>query len=122
MVRLDVARLRAALADKPRALSSPVTVSLLRTAREALTNAARHAPGAPVILLLTYQARMVRLVVSHAAPTSQVTPVDRVSGYGLTGMRERLALVGGTLAAGPSAQGDGWQVVAEIPNVSTGES
>jgi len=108
------------------------TVSLLRTAREALTNAAKHAPGAPVAVLMTYQARMVRLVVSSAAPTRTVTPVNGVSGYGLTGMRERRALVGGTLAAGLAAEGDGWQVVAEISgdqpynreksNVSTGES
>jgi signal transduction histidine kinase len=37
-------------------------------------------------------------------------------------MRERLALVGGTLDAGPCPAGEGWQVVAEIPDFSTGES
>ncbi|HEY4458899.1 MAG TPA: histidine kinase [Pseudonocardiaceae bacterium] len=97
-----------------RAISSGATVSLLRTAREALTNAAKHAPGAPVAVLLTYHATLVRLAVSNSAPTLPVTLRDGVSGYGLTGMRERLALVGGTLAAGPCAAGDGWQVVAEI--------
>ena len=97
-----------------RSISSGATVSLLRTAREALTNAAKHAPGAPVAVLLTYHATLVRLVVSNSAPTLPVIRMDGVSGYGLTGMRERLALVGGTLVAGPFASGDGWQVVAEI--------
>ncbi|HEY2701470.1 MAG TPA: histidine kinase [Pseudonocardiaceae bacterium] len=97
-----------------RAISSGATVSLLSTAREALTNAAKHAPGAPVAVLLTYHATLVRLAVSNSAPTLPAIPRDGVSGYGLTGMRERLALVGGTLVAGPSAAGDGWQVVAEI--------
>ena len=99
----------------PRPTSSAATVSLLRTAREALTNAAKHAPGAPVAVALTYRATLVHLVVSNAAPTRPVTARDGVSGYGLTGMRERLALVGGTLDAGPSAEGGGWQVVAHIP-------
>ncbi|HJP80054.1 MAG TPA: histidine kinase [Pseudonocardiaceae bacterium] len=99
---------------EPRAISSSATVPLLRTAREALTNAAKHAPGAPVAVLLTYHARLIRLAVSNAAPTRPVIPRDGVSGYGLTGMRERLALVGGTLAAGPDTTGNGWQVVAEI--------
>ena len=62
MARLDVARLRAVLR---------------RLAAEALTNAAKHAPGAPVAVLLTYQARMVRLVVSSAAPTRPRHPGGR---------------------------------------------
>ena len=95
-----------------RAISSGATVSLLRTAREALTNAAKHAPGAPVEVVLTYHATLVRLAVSNSGPTLPITRWDGVSGYGLTGMRERLALVGGTLVAGPWEAG--WQVVAEI--------
>ena len=90
------------------------TVSLLRTAREALTNAAKHAPGAPVAVVLTYHATLVRLAVSNSGPALPAIPSAGVSGYGLTGMRERLALVGGTLVAGPRADGDGWLVVAEI--------
>jgi signal transduction histidine kinase len=116
---------------EPGPLSSAATVSLLGTAREALTNAAKHAPGAPVAVVLTCRATLVRLAVSNTARTRPVSPSDGVSGYGLTGMRERLALVGGTLVAGPGPAGEGWQVVAEIPgqpynpgvsNLSAGES
>jgi len=85
-------------------------VSLVRTVREALTNAARHAPGATVTVTLAYEAESVRLTVrndggrtgDHAAP-----------GFGLAGMRERIALAGGTLAAGRTDAG--WQVEAEVP-------
>ncbi|MFD3399778.1 sensor histidine kinase [Kribbella sp. NPDC058693] len=85
---------------------SGVTVALLNAAREALTNAARHAPGQPVELVLAYSDG-VRLSVRNKGATTG-------EGFGLAGMRERLALVGGTLTAGPD--GDDWLVVAEVPN------
>ncbi|TDW23919.1 sensor histidine kinase [Kribbella kalugense] len=85
---------------------SGVTVALLNAAREALTNAAKHAPGQPVELALGFD-NGVRLSVRNKGATSG-------EGFGLAGMRERLALVGGTLAAGPD--GDDWLLVAEVPN------
>ncbi|GAA1678464.1 histidine kinase [Kribbella yunnanensis] len=90
----------------PAKLPSATTVALLNTAREALTNAAKHAPGRPVDIKLVYGAA-VRLVVRNPGPTAG-------DGFGLVGMRERLALVGGTLTAGPD--GDDWLVIAEAPN------
>lgn len=87
-------------------LGSGTTVALLNAAREALTNAAKHAPGTAINLNLAY-GDGVRLKVRNAGPTTG-------EGFGLTGMRERLALVGGTLAAGPD--GDDWLVIAEVPN------
>jgi signal transduction histidine kinase len=93
----------------PRPVSAPAAVSLLATAREALTNAAKHAPDVPVDVVLDYRADTVTLRVTNAA--ENVEPVS--AGYGLAGMRERIALVGGTLKAG---HGDrGWRVVAEVP-------
>ncbi|MFI6831339.1 sensor histidine kinase [Kribbella sp. NPDC050241] len=83
---------------------SGVTVALLGAAREALTNAAKHAPGQAVDVELAY-GDGVRLSVRNKGATSG-------EGFGLTGMRERLALVGGTLTAGPD--GDDWLVVAEV--------
>ncbi|NOL39391.1 sensor histidine kinase [Kribbella sandramycini] len=82
------------------------TVALLSAAREALTNAGKHAPGQPVDIELRYSGG-VRLRVRNAGPTDG-------AGFGLAGMRERLALVGGTLTAGPD--GDDWLVVAEVPD------
>ncbi|MFC9692344.1 sensor histidine kinase [Kribbella sp. NPDC056951] len=90
----------------PAKLASTTTVALLNTAREALTNAAKHAPGQPVDIKLVY-GDAVRLVVRNLGPTAG-------DGFGLVGMRERLALVGGTLTAGPD--GDDWLVIAEAPN------
>jgi signal transduction histidine kinase len=95
----------------PRGLSSAAEVSLLRTAREALTNAARHAPGAPVTVTLDYRGPSVRLTVEN--PASPPPGAGPGGGHGLTGARERIALVGGTLEAGVA---DGaWRVVAEVP-------
>ncbi|HEY3557872.1 MAG TPA: histidine kinase [Kribbella sp.] len=87
-----------------RKLESGVTVALLGAAREALTNAAKHAPGQIVDMRLVYDDG-VRVSVRNKGATSG-------EGFGLAGMRERLALVGGTLTAG--ADGDDWLVVAEV--------
>ncbi|MFF0345513.1 sensor histidine kinase [Kribbella sp. NPDC004875] len=85
-------------------LESGVTVALLGAAREALTNAAKHAPGQAVEMQLAYQ-NGVRVSVRNKGVTDG-------AGFGLAGMRERLALVDGTLTAGPD--GDDWLVVAEV--------
>jgi signal transduction histidine kinase len=90
----------------PGSVASGITVALLGAAREALTNAGRHAPGRPVEVQLDYRDGL-RLAVRNAC---EVDPIGE--GFGLPGMRERLALVGGKLEAGPD--GDGWLVVAEV--------
>ncbi|WP_067682292.1 sensor histidine kinase [Nocardia miyunensis] len=105
---------------EPRAVQSAAVVSLLRTAREALTNAAKHAPGAAVTVALSFAPERVRLSVRNPirADTEPIEPPrahDEGGGYGLTGMRERVALVGGTLSAGPGRDGRDWVVTAEVP-------
>ncbi|MFD7924072.1 sensor histidine kinase [Streptomyces sp. NPDC059740] len=94
-----------------------VAHNLLRIAQEALTNAARHAPGGDVGVELTFAAASTSLRIRNRAATR---PVDAGtgSGMGLIGMRERVALLGGTLTAGPVTEGPdqgGWQVEAVIP-------
>lgn len=79
--------------------------------REALTNALRHAPGAPVDVALEETAGELRLQVTvregrPAAPGA-------AGGMGLAGMRSRVADLGGTLDAGPVSEG--WQVRARVP-------
>ncbi len=90
-------------------LPSAATVALLGTVREALTNATKHARGAPITVTLDHTDTAVRVVVHN--PTD--TPPVRGTGFGLTGMAERLALCDGTLTAGPD--GDGWSVTAVVP-------
>ncbi|GAA3437854.1 sensor histidine kinase [Kutzneria kofuensis] len=97
-----------------RATSPAATVSLVRTAREALTNAAKHAPSAPVTMTLAYDRDKVRLDVVNAVRTDDQPPDERSPGYGLAGMRERLALFGGTLVAGHHDEGTSWRVTAEV--------
>ncbi|MFF2302808.1 sensor histidine kinase [Streptomyces sp. NPDC058128] len=94
-----------------------VTQDLLRIAQEALTNAARHAPGGEVRAELTYTAEVVSLRVRNGPATREVS-AGVGSGMGLIGMRERVALLNGTLGAGPITEGphrNGWQVEAVIP-------
>ncbi len=92
-------------------------MALLRVAQEALVNAAKHAPRQRVKVRLAYEPDRLRLTVSN--PIGDGTVVDPAletadSGYGLTGMKERLLLIGGTLSVG--RRGDTWTVDAEVPD------
>jgi signal transduction histidine kinase len=101
----------------PRPVPAEATVALLRVAQEALVNAAKHGAGKPVTVRLDFDAAWVRLTVRNevdavAAPRAvELSTVN--AGYGLTGMRERLRLLGGTLEAG--RDGTGWVVTAQVP-------
>jgi signal transduction histidine kinase len=107
---------------EPRPVPPDATVALLRATQESLVNAAKHAPGAEVELYLLYRADGVRLAIANdladklaedaAQPAGpRLQTID--GGYGLTGMRERLKLLRGTLEAGPV--GNRWIVTAELP-------
>jgi signal transduction histidine kinase len=88
-------------------------VTVARVTREVLTNARRHAPGAAVVATLRSDAAGVRLELTDSGPAEGRTPAGSGSGYGLTGVRERAALAGGSVVAGP--HGSGWRVVLELP-------
>jgi signal transduction histidine kinase len=98
-----------------RELAPEVSLALMRTVQEALTNARRHAPGSAVRVHLLYEAGRTSVTVTNEEATRTESPVGEITsgGYGLTGMRERLELAGGRLIAGPSP--DGWTVTGEIP-------
>jgi len=100
-----------------REVPARVTQNLLRIAQEALTNAARHAPGGEVRVELAFAASSTALTIRNRPATRPVN-AGVGSGMGLIGMRERVALLGGTLTAGPVTEGPdqgGWQVEAVIP-------
>lgn len=81
--------------------------------QEALTNAARHAPGARVRLRLRVTAGTIDFHVDNDWPPHR--PVDSAgSGHGLQGMAERATDCGGTLEAGPTPDG-GFRVHAALP-------
>jgi signal transduction histidine kinase len=100
----------------PRELSPEVSLALMRTVQESLTNARRHAPGSAVRVRLIYAAGSTRVIVTNDATGRAPVAVGAkpAGGYGLAGMRERLELAGGRLAAGPGAEG--WTVSAEVPS------
>ena len=98
----------------PRALGADGALTAYRTTQEALTNARKHAPGQPVRVALDYAADAVTLEVSNPLPESVAAgPLAAAgAGYGLTGLRERAALAGGTLTAEPR---DGqWRVLLTL--------
>jgi signal transduction histidine kinase len=104
----------------PAALPPDARIALLRTAQESLVNAAKHAAGQPVAVRLDYTDAGVRLTVRNdLAPGMMARAADGAGmstvngGYGLTGMRERLRLLDGTLEAG--CRDNQWVVTAELP-------
>lgn len=85
-----------------------IGLTIYRTAQEALTNSAKHAGrGACVKLRLHYDRDAVELVVEDARPDGAPAAPTGLTfgGYGLTGMRERAELLGGSLTAGPTDRG-----------------
>jgi signal transduction histidine kinase len=80
---------------------------------ESLANTAKHAPGADISVSLRDFEGRLEVRVANTVGVPRATPVPR-SGFGLIGMRERVALSGGTLSAGPCPQG-GFEVAATFP-------
>jgi len=94
-----------------RALPLGVDLSVYRIAQEALTNARKHSANSQARVLLRYGADAVELTIENDGIA--VTNGHR-GGHGLIGMRERVAVFGGTLDAGPRRDG-GFRVVARLP-------
>jgi signal transduction histidine kinase len=99
----------------PRPLSEQSTQVAYRTAQEGLTNARKHAPGQPVTLALAFEPGQVTVTVENPLPPDgQPSPLAHTgAGAGLTGLKERAALAGGTLEAGPA--GGIWRIGLTIP-------
>jgi signal transduction histidine kinase len=97
-----------------RELGSEARLTVYRVAQEALTNVRKHARAERVELRLRYAPDGVRLVVEDfAAPGAAPAGPSDGGGYGLTGMRERAELLGGTLAA--ATTGHGFRVELWVP-------
>lgn len=96
-----------------RPLPPGVELSGFRIAQEAMSNAMRHAPGATIRLTLGYGPDGITIRVVNTAPTSRPTAAEG-TGHGLPGMRERVAMLDGELATGPTPDG-GYEVVAVLP-------
>jgi signal transduction histidine kinase len=88
-------------------LPATTGLAVYRIAQEALTNAVKHAPGAPTAVRLTVGAAAVTLTADSRGEPGTGT------GLGLVTMRERAESLGGSFSAGPG--GRGWLVRATLP-------
>jgi signal transduction histidine kinase len=91
-------------------------LALYRAAQEAVTNARKHAPGAPVTIRLDFDPQSTTLRVTnglrHESDTASELKMTG-GGFGLQGMRERIELLGGRVVAEAGALG--WTVTVEVP-------
>lgn len=96
--------------------ANPATgLAAYRTVQEALSNALRHAPGAAVDVVLFLEApHWLSISVVNEAPPSVPRQPAPGAGLGLSGIRERVAAVGGTAEMGPTP-GGGFAVRASLP-------
>lgn len=95
-------------------LSRAVQAAMHRVVQEGLTNAARHAPGAEVRIGIAEGQDAVTITIENRR-TSPAEAV-RTGGSGLTGVTERLRMLGGTLEAG--TRGQDFRLVARIPRTA----
>jgi signal transduction histidine kinase len=94
-----------------RPLPAGLDLTAYRIVQEALTNALKHAGGAPTAVTVEWGEDALALDIRDDGP-GEIRAGD--SGHGLVGMRERVRLFGGELETGPLARG-GWHVRATLP-------
>jgi signal transduction histidine kinase len=97
--------------ERPARLSEAVSLAAYRIVQESLTNAHRHARGAPVRVAMRFDEGGMSITVENDA--GQLAGIGTVAGVGIAGMRERATATGGSLDAGPT--GHGFRVHTELP-------
>jgi signal transduction histidine kinase len=96
----------------PGGLPPGLDLAVYRVVQEGLTNVLRHAGGAPTVVRIS--GRLEQLVITVSDDGTGTTGGDAEPGRGLLGLRERVALYGGAVDAGPRP-GGGWRLRATIP-------
>ncbi|MBE8471868.1 sensor histidine kinase [Streptomyces justiciae] len=97
----------------PEPLPPGVDLTAYRVVQEALTNTIKHAPGAEASVTIGYRDDRLEIEVVDTGAVRDAAPADG-NGRGLIGLRERLAVYGGELTAGPTLAG-GYRVRALVP-------
>ncbi|GGK96486.1 sensor histidine kinase [Streptomyces flaveus] len=97
----------------PDPLPPGVDLAAYRVVQEALTNTIKHAPGAEASVVIGYTDDCLEIEVTDTGGAHGSPPVDG-NGRGLIGLRERLAVYGGELTAGPTLAG-GYRIKARVP-------
>ena len=94
---------------------SAVAEVAYRVAQEGITNALKHAPGAEISVEAKVDDERLSVAVENGAPRAGGHPLAKLGGgFGLAGLRERIAALGGSLEAEPTAAG-GWRLAAGLP-------
>jgi signal transduction histidine kinase len=97
-----------------RPLGVAVDLCCYRVIQEALTNAARHAPGAPVTVTVDYRDAEVALTIAdRGASVPRIESTTNAGGFGLIGMHERVSALGGDVTA--ACLDIGFRVTARVP-------
>jgi signal transduction histidine kinase len=103
------------------AMTDAMQVTVYRIVQEGLTNALKHAPGSVTQVGITLAADRLNIEIVSTGDQLDRTPINPPgqsgSGRGLTGMRERVNLYGGHIAAGPIDTG--WRIAATLPLLAT---
>jgi len=97
----------------PEPLPPGVDLTAYRVVQEALTNTLKHAPGAEAVVTVGWSGDRLEIEVMDTGAVRDGAPADG-NGRGLIGLRERLAVYGGELTAGPTLAG-GFRIRAEVP-------
>jgi signal transduction histidine kinase len=83
--------------------------------QEGITNALKHAPGAPIAVAVHATMPGLTIAVENGPPRHTGPELANSGGtYGIQGLRDRLQPIGGSLQAGPTTDG-GWRLAAELP-------
>ncbi|UIX34739.1 sensor histidine kinase [Streptomyces sp. GQFP] len=108
----------------PDPLPPGVDLTAYRVVQEALTNTIKHAPGADASVVIGWTDDCLQIEVANTSPTTLNSPPPEGensgtggtggTGRGLIGLRERLAVYGGELIAGPTLAG-GYRIRATVP-------
>lgn len=108
-------KIRLATSGEIEELPAVVSTTAYRCTQEAITNAAKHAPGAKVDVELTARPNRLEVAVANGPPPVGTPAVPGLGlGWGLSGIRERIDLLRGTLVFGTTPEG-GWMVRFVIP-------
>ncbi|MFH8800804.1 sensor histidine kinase [Streptomyces sp. NPDC017936] len=99
--------------DLPEDLPPTIQRAIYRAVQEALTNVRKHAPGATVTICLHRTGGTIRTTVTNTAPTRPPLPLPGAH-HGLTGLRQRAELLGGTITSGPTPDG-GYELRLDLP-------
>jgi len=92
-----------------------VSEAVYRVVQESLTNALKHAPGAPVGIVIAEADGELEVSVSNGPASGPPSGLELTGGgRGIAGMHDRVRACGGELTAGPAGSG-GWRVLARLP-------